>query len=189
MLYFCEEERDALLSLSFYNINPPMRTVFSGAEKKRRGKKMAAFPKRIPLSFRNGSGEKRGGMCSWVFLFLSGCCIWTTHIFVSQTTTWGGEEAQIGSGTRAFQRWSSRAKKNIKKRRSTNETVWKRSKKEKRDVCGFEFRSQKWDADAPCTEWHYIYFLLIFYLLFLRFSFLFLVFFFVSLLPFFLFFF
>ena len=69
MLYFCEEERDALLSLSFYNINPPMRTVFSGAEKKRRGKKMAAFPKRIPLSFRNGSGEKRGGMCSWSFFF------------------------------------------------------------------------------------------------------------------------
>jgi hypothetical protein len=40
MLYFCEEERerDALLSPFYflYNINPPppMRTVFSGAEKK-----------------------------------------------------------------------------------------------------------------------------------------------------------
>ena len=34
---------------------------------------MAAFPKRIPLSFLHGSGKREGngeGMCSWSFFFL-----------------------------------------------------------------------------------------------------------------------
>jgi hypothetical protein len=88
---------------------------------------MAAFPKRIPLSFRNGSGKRERGMeggCALGLLF-SGCCIWTTHTFSFPKQPHGAEKK------RKLDRGPERFSADQVERRKYKEKKKKKKKKHK----------------------------------------------------------